>query len=123
MMIGMTVAIILAVTGVAQNLIGFFTIIGASFGPICGAMAADYFLSGKKWAGPRAGINFAGYGAWALGFVVGILPFLPVSESVKSAAQPAVVYAFITGFVVYAVLAKIGLQPKPVPEYTDKATA
>ncbi len=113
MMIGMTVAIILAVTGVAANLIGFFTIVGASFGPICGAMAADYLLSGKKWAGPRQGINLAGYGAWALGFLVGILPFLPVSDSIKSAAQPAVVYSFVTGFVVYALLAKLGLEPAP----------
>jgi cytosine permease len=116
MMAGVTVAIILAVTGVAENLIGFFTIVGASFGPICGAMAADYLLSGRKWAGPRQGVSIAGYGAWALGFFVGILPFLPVSEAVKSAAQPAVVYSFITGFVVYAVLAKLGLQPAVVAE-------
>ncbi len=115
-MAGVTVAIVLAVTGVAANLIGFFTIVGASFGPICGAMAADYLLSGRKWAGPRQGINIAGYGAWALGFIVGLLPFLPVSDSVKSASQPAVVYSFITGFVVYAVLAKMGLQPSVVRE-------
>jgi cytosine permease len=114
-MVGMTVAIILAVTGVAANLIGFFTIVGASFGPIAGAMAADYLLSGKKWAGPREGINWAGYGAWAVGFLVGILPFLPVSPEVKQLAQPAVVYSFITGFVVYMILAKAGLEPKTVP--------
>ena len=64
-MAGMTVAIVLAVSGVAENLIGFFTIVGASFGPICGAMAADYLLAGKRWAGPREGVNLAGYGAWA----------------------------------------------------------
>ena len=114
-MVGMTVAIILAVTGIAGDLIGFFTIVGASFGPICGAMAADYLLSGKKWAGPREGINWAGYGAWAIGFLVGILPFLPVSAELKEWAQPAVVYSFITGFAVYALLAKAGLQPKTVP--------
>ncbi len=114
-MVGMTVAIILAVTGVAANLIGFFTIVGASFGPICGAMAADYLLSGRKWAGPREGINWAGYGAWAIGFLVGILPFLPVSAELKVIAQPAVVYSFITGFVVYMILAKAGLEPKTVP--------
>lgn len=116
MMVGVTVAIILAVTGVAANLIGFFTIVGASFGPICGAMAADYLLSGKRWAGPRQGISLAGYGAWALGFLVGILPFLPVSDAVKSAAQPAVVYSFVTGFLVYVLLAKMGMQPAPVSE-------
>ncbi|MBI5283222.1 MAG: cytosine permease [Candidatus Solibacter usitatus] len=114
-MAGMTVAILLAVTGAAGNLIGFFTIVGASFGPICGAMAADYLLSGCRWAGPRAGINWAGYLAWAAGFFIGVLPFLPVSQQVKDLAQPAVVYSFITGFVVYALLAKAGLEPDAVP--------
>ncbi|MBI1790262.1 MAG: cytosine permease [Acidobacteria bacterium] len=113
-MAGVTVSIVLAVSGVAENLIGFFTIVGASFGPICGAMAADYLLSGKKWAGPREGINFAGYGAWAVGFLVGIIPFLPVSGAVKEIAQPAVVYSFATGFVLYVLLAKVGLEPKTV---------
>ena len=114
-MAGVTIAIVLAVTGVAENLIGFFTVVGASFGPICGAMAADYLLSGKRWAGPREGVNWAGYGAWALGFLVGILPFLPVSAEIQTYAQPAVVYSFITGFVVYIALAKAGLQPRTAP--------
>jgi cytosine permease len=114
-MAGVTVAIVLSVTGVAADLVGFFTIVGASFGPICGAMAADYLLSGKRWAGPREGINWAGYCAWGLGFLVGILPFLPVSDTVKTYVQPAVVYSFVTGFVVYAVLAKAGMEPKTVP--------
>ncbi len=111
-MAGMTVAIVLAVTGVAENLVVFFTIVGASFGPICGAMAADYLLSGRKWAGPRAGINWAGYGAWAAGFLLGILPFLPVSPRLKELAQPAAVYSFVGGFAAYWVLAKAGLEPK-----------
>ena len=113
-MLGVTVSIVLAVTGVAENLVSFFTIAGASFGPICGAMVADYLLSGRRWAGPREGINLAGYIAWALGFVVGNIPFLPVSDQVKTLAQPAVVYSFLTGFAVYWILAKAGLQPKTV---------
>ena len=113
-MVGVTIAIVLAVTGVAANLIGFFVIVGASFGPICGAMAADYLLSGKKWAGPRQGINWAGYGAWALGFLVGILPNLPVSPELKAHVQPAVLYSFVVGFLVYILLAKAGLEPKTV---------
>jgi cytosine permease len=108
------VGIVLAVTGVAGNLVPFFKIVGASFGPICGAMAADYMLSGKRWSGPREGINFAGYGAWAIGFVVGILPFLPLPAGVKPYVEPAVLYSFFTGFLVYVVLAKAGLQPKVV---------
>jgi len=113
-MVGAVIAAILAMTGVAADLVGLFTIIGASFGPICGAMVADYWLSGKKWAGPREGINFAGYGAWAVGFLIGILPFLPISEGAKPYLQPAAVYSFVGGFVVYAILAKLGLQSKPI---------
>jgi len=113
-MVGAVVAALLAITGLAANLVGLFTIIGASFGPICGAIVADYLLSGRKWAGPRQGINFAGYGAWAVGFLIGILPFLKISEDVKPYLQPAAVYSFIAGFVVYAALAKAGLQPKLV---------
>jgi len=112
---GVTIAIVLAITGVAANLAGVFTIVGASFGPICGAIAADYLLSGRRWAGPRQGINWAGYIAWALGFTVGIIPFLPLSAEFKKYSQPVVVYSFLVGFLVYAVLAKAGLQPKTVP--------
>jgi cytosine permease len=106
--------IVLAVTGVAGHLVPFFQIVGASFGPICGAIAADYLLSGKKWAGPREGINWAGYIAWAVGFVVGILPFLPLPADAKRLVQPAALYSFVAGFVVYAVLAKAGLEPEVV---------
>ena len=113
-MAAVTISIVLAVTGAAANLIGFFSIVGASFGPICGAMIADYILSGRKWAGPREGINWAGYIAWALGFVVGILPFLPVSQTLKEVSQPAAIYSTITGFAVYWLLAKAGMEPKVV---------
>jgi cytosine permease len=115
-MIGVTVSIVLAITGAAADLQNVFGIVGASFGPICGAMAADYLLSGRRWAGPRAGINWAGYVAWAAGFLVGIIPFpfMPLSQEVKTLAQPAAVYSFVAGFVIYAVLAKAGMEPKAV---------
>jgi len=113
-MAGAAVGIVLAVTGVATHLISFFTIVGASFGPICGAMAADYLLSGKKWAGPREGVNLAGYIAWAVGFAVGIMPFLPLPADILPYTQPAVLYSFIAGFAVYWILAKAGVQPKSV---------
>jgi cytosine permease len=122
-MIGAAIAAALAITGAAADLIGLFTIIGASFGPICGAMMADYLLSGRKWAGPREGISIAGYGAWAVGFIVGILPFLPISASVKPYLQPAAVYSFVAGFVVYFALAKAGLQPRVVSEKVATAAA
>jgi cytosine permease len=117
-MIGVTVSIILAITGIAGHMVTFFQIVGASFGPICGAMLADYLLSGRKWAGPRDGINIAGYGAWAVGFLIGIIPFLPLPAAVKTYAQPATLYSTIAGFIVYAILAKAGLEPRRVETAT-----
>ncbi len=119
--IGAIAAIILAITGKALNLIGVFSIIGASFGPICGSMAADYLLSGRKWAGPRKGINWAGYIAWAVGFVVAILPM--VGGEKFSFISPAPVIAFVIGFVLYVVLAKAGLEPPVVSMVAAPAEA
>ncbi len=108
--IGAAVAALLAVTGWAGDLASVFGIIGASFGPICGAMMVDYFLAGKKWAGPRKGWNQAGWISWAVGFIVGIAPLVGIANI---PAAPLV--AFIVGAVVYFVLAKAGLQPPVVP--------
>jgi cytosine permease len=111
----LTVSAILAATGLASNLVGFFSIVGASFGPICGAMAGDYLLSGRRWSGPRRGINWAGYCAWALGFLVGIPDHIPgLPASLVKADDPAVLYSFGVGFVVYMVLAVAGLRPPVV---------
>lgn len=115
-MAGVTVGVILAITGVAENLVGFFQVVGASFGPTCGAMAADYLLAGGKWSGPRRGVNGAGYAAWGLGFVVGILADIPgVPAAWIKADQPAVLISFVVGFVVYFALAKAGVRPEVVP--------
>jgi len=109
---GVTLSAILAITGVAGNLVGFFTVVGASFGPICGAMAADYLLAGGRWSGPRRGINWAGYIAWAIGFLVGIPDHLPrVPAAWVRADNPAMLYSFIVGFFIYLALAAAGLRP------------
>ncbi len=118
--IGTAVSILLAVTGWAGQVVSVFTVIGASFGPVCGAMAVDYFLSGKKWSGPRKGWNMAGWISWAAGFVVGMLPLV---STVTIPAAPLL--AFVVGAVVYLVLAKAGLQPPAVsiPTAADEAPA
>jgi cytosine permease len=108
--IGAAVSIILAVTGWAGDAITVFVIIGASFGPICGAMMVDYFLAGGNWPGPRAGFNPAGWISWALGFIVGILPIIKVAN-----VPAAPVAAFIVGVVVYYVCAKLGLTSPVIP--------
>jgi cytosine permease len=108
--LGTAVSIVLAVTGLAENAAGVFTVIGASFGPICGAMMVDYLLAGGTWTGPRAGFNPAGWLAWLLGFGVGILPLLKIYD-----LPAAPVAAFIVGAVVYFVCAKLGLQSRVIP--------
>jgi cytosine permease len=115
--IGVLVAILLALSGWAGNAIQVFNVIGASFGPICGAMAADYLLSGRKWAGPRAGFNPAGWISWALGFIVGAANFVP--GMVEVPCPP--VAAFVVGFVLYLILASLGVQSRKL-EMPETAT-
>jgi cytosine permease len=115
--LGTAVSILLAVTGWAGNAVGVFKIIGASFGPICGAMLVDYLLSGGNWSGPRAAFNPAGWISWLLGFCVGIagqlgqfITFVPIPE-----VPAAPVAAFVVGAVVYFICFKIGLKSAVVP--------
>jgi cytosine permease len=115
--IGTLGTIALAVTGLAGKAITVFQIIGASFGPICGAMMVDYLLAGGNWPGPRAGFNLAGWLAWLAGFAVGIMPALndikPDWHIYPVPAAP--VAAFVVGAVVYFVCAKLGLQSQVIP--------
>ena len=110
--IGAAVSIILAVTGWAGRAGAVFTVIGASFGPVCGAMMVDYLMAGKKWAGPRAGWNLAGWISWVVGFIVGMMPLvsLPLVGKVNIPAAPLM--AFIVGAVLYFALAKAGMESK-----------
>lgn len=112
--LGAIVSIVLAVTGLAGKALMVFTVIGASFGPICGAMMVDYMLSGGKWSGPRKGWNMAGWISWAAGFVVGIAPLVGIANI---PAAPMV--AFVVGAVLYFILAKAGLQPQVVEMPSD----
>jgi len=115
---GTIVSIVLAVTGLAGRAGAVFTVIGASFGPICGAMLVDYLLAGGKWAGPRKGWNIAGWVSWALGFAVGIAPLVGIYD-----VPAAPLVAFIVGAVVYLLLAKLAPAPVPLPGVQTAAKA
>jgi cytosine permease len=63
------------------------------------------------------GLHWAGYIAWALGFIVGIFNHIPgVPAGLVAADHPAALYAFVVGFVVYWALAKAGLRSPVIPE-------
>ena len=102
--------------------------IGASFGPVCGAMLADFLLSGGKWSGPRAGFNPAGWISWIVGFAVGAFNLVVdlllkcELEWVTNACPNLVDYwhyvpmppvtAFVVGFALYLVLSVLGLRTR-----------
>jgi cytosine permease len=118
----LTISVLLAVTGVANNLVGFFSLVAASFGPICGAMAADYIISGRRWSGPRSGINWAGCIAWLIGFLVGIPEHIHgIPATWIKADNPSGLYSFVVGFIIYLVLAKAGLR-SPVADKNGTTT-
>lgn len=108
--IGVSCAILLIVTTLAGKAAGVFSVIGASFGPICGAMVADYLLSGRRWNGPRAGFNLPGWISWFFGFIVGAFNFLPADMRGGFDMPCPPLLAFFVGFLLYALLAKIGLE-------------
>jgi cytosine permease len=111
--IGTAASIALVLSGKAGDAAAVFGIIGASFGPICGAMTADYLLAGGKWPGPRAGFNPAGWISWAVGFVVGAWNGLFAGLFGSEFQMPCPpVAAIIVGFVLYLILSLIGLRTR-----------
>ena len=114
--LGSLAGIVLAVTGLAGAVAAVYKFIGALFSPVCGAMVADYFLAGRKWAGPRAGFNPAGWISWIVGFAVGafnlIASWIPAIADKQSLVPVPPLSAFVVGFVLYAVLTKIGCRTR-----------
>ena len=104
------VGVILAATGVTEKIIQFFVMIGAAFGPVAGVMLADYVRSGG-WKGPRKGINWAGYIAWAIGLVFGLLGNITGG---KFAYGLEPVFATMIAAAAYFALAGMGLEPETI---------
>ena len=124
--IGALVSVLLAVSGWAGNAAKVFEIIGASFGPVCGAMLADFLLSNRKWSGPRAGFNPAGWISWIVGFAVGAFnlvvdllrncewgnkTFPHLADWWNYVPVPPV-SAMVVGFVLYLALSLVGARTR-----------
>lgn len=104
------IGVVLAATGIAGNLVSFFLMVGAAFGPIAGVMLADYIRSGG-WSGPRKGINWAGYIAWAFGLVLGLLG---VITRKKFGYGLESLIPMVAAAAAYFTLAGLGLEPETV---------
>ncbi len=104
------IGVVLAATGVANNLVSFFLMVGAAFSPIAGVMLADYIRSGG-WNGPRQGINWAGYIAWAFGLILGLLGVLTKG---KFGYGLEALIPMVAAAAAYFTLAGLGLESKAV---------
>ncbi len=131
--LGALAAAFLAVTGWVGQVIWVFVLIGASFGPVCGAMLADYLMAGRKWSGPRAGFNPAGWISWIVGFIVGAFNLavnmmsnwewannmFPNLEHYQNYVPVSPVTAFLVGFALYVLLSVVGLRTRIVATPTE----
>lgn len=112
-LIGALVAWPLVAFGVPARLGLVFTGLGAAMAPVAGALTADFQRSRGVWPGPRRGVNLAGLFAWLVGCVVGLIPLAGaiLGRPALERFQPAALYAFVAAFLVYALLARLGLEP------------
>jgi cytosine permease len=114
---GTAAAWVFIVLGWAEELETIFAVMGAVFGPLAGAIAADYVFHRGAWPGARQGLNRAGLFAWAAGLAVGLVPL--ASRATRWSAgdrfQPAAVFAFLASFLVYLILASLGSGPPSEP--------
>ena len=114
--IGAMASIILAVTGAAKELPSVFGLHRRLLRPHRGRDGGGLPHGRREMGRPRAGFNPAGWAAWLIGFIVGILPnpmLAPLGIHVDVPCAP--VAAFIVGAVVYFVLAKMGMESRVIP--------
>ena len=107
-MVAGLIGVLLAATGLTKDLTSFFVMVGTAFGPIAGVMLADFVRHGG-WAGPRKGINWAGYIAWAVGLVIGLLGVL-TKNRFGYGLEPLI--TVVVAAAAYFVLAAVGLEPE-----------
>jgi cytosine permease len=119
-LLGASAAWLVIATGGAGRLETIFTLMGATFAPMVGALAADYLRRRGGWADARRGINTPGLVGWAVGLVVGLVPIL--GGKAGAWLQPSAVFAFLAALVTYLILATLGAEAPPLPEAEPDAT-
>lgn len=104
---GSAAAWLLIAANVAGRLEEIFSVMGAVFAPMAGAMLGDYLRHQGRWPGPREGVNQAGLVAWVAGLTVGLIPTIGRAWGQPALAriQPAAVLGCVTALVVYLLLA------------------
>lgn len=116
-LVGSALAFVLIALGITSHLDRTFSLLGAAFAPVVGALTSEYVRAAGRWPGPRRGYNPAGIVAWLLGFAVGLIPVIgqALESPTLSRVQPAAVLAFVTGFLVNSLVARAGLEPAAIP--------
>jgi purine-cytosine permease-like protein len=118
--IGGGLALVLIAGSWASQVERISGIMGAVFAPAVGAMVADYLRQKGQWAGMRPGVNLPGLAAWLVGFLIGLGPVLtgPFFTSSRGAGGwwfPPSLVAFVAAFVLYWLLAALGLERSVLP--------
>ncbi len=95
----------------------FLTVMGAALAPVAGAMAADALLHRGRWPGERPGVNLAGFLAWGVGLVVGLLPVVGplLGRPELGRVIPSTFLAGLAALTAYLLFAAIGLETRAVP--------
>lgn len=116
---------LLSISQVPTRLEDIYTIMGALFAPMIGALAADYLRCRGQWTGARRGVNIPGLAAWGVGFLVGMTPLLGniLGQASLMRFQPAAVLGFVAAYVTYLVLASIGLESTLIEPSSLDATS
>lgn len=112
-LVGIGFAWLMILAGWADKLELIFGVMGGLFGSLIGALAADAARQRRGWPGPRAGYNWPGLSAWALGAAAGIAP-VAAGAVLGWTPWPWTILAFGVAFAARLVLTPLMGEPDPI---------
>lgn len=98
-------AVLFAASGIAADISALASFSALLLAPVAGVITADFVRSGWRWPRTRPGISTAGFGAVALGLLMGLI------SSTYPAVQPASLLSYVVAFLGYLMLCNMGLAP------------